>query len=284
MKKKNVLFSGVAALTLFLAACGSSDSNTDSAADTASSDNETVKIGVVSEVEVEVWEDVASRLDAKGIELEIVQFTDYVQPNVALENGDIDLNAFQHVAYLEDFNANNESDLTPIGFTYVSPLGLYSEKVTDYADIAEDARIAIPNDVTNGGRALLLLQAIGLIELDEAKGTTPTVNDIIENPKNINFEELDAAQIARSLQDVDAAVINTNYATDSGLNPKEDALFLDTDNIASVADVYKNIIAARSEDIDNETYKQVVAEYQTSETAALLDDVTAGNDVPAWEQ
>ena len=282
MKKKNVLFSGVAALTLFLAACGSSDSNTDSAADTTASDAEAVKIGVVSEVEV--WEDVASRLEAKGIELEIVQFSDYVQPNVALENGAIDLNAFQHVAYLEDFNANNESDLTPIGFTYVSPLGLYSEKVTDYADIAEDASIAIPNDVTNGGRALLLLQAIGLIKVDEAKGTTPTVNDIIENPKNISFEELDAAQIARSLQDVDAAVINTNYATDSGLNPKEDALFLDTDNIASVADVYKNIIAARSEDIDNETYKQVVAEYQTSETAALLDDVTAGNDVPAWEQ
>ena len=96
-----------------------------------------MKIGVVSEVEVEVWEDVASRLDAKGIELEIVQFSDYVQPNVALENGDIDLNAFQHVAYLEDFNANNKSDLTPIGFTYVSPLGLYSEKVTDYADIAD---------------------------------------------------------------------------------------------------------------------------------------------------
>jgi D-methionine transport system substrate-binding protein len=201
-----------------------------------------------------------------------------------LENSDIDMNSFQHVAYLEDLKANNESDLTPIGFTYVSPLGLYSEKVTDYADIAEDARIAIPNDVTNGGRALLLLQAIGLIKVDEAKGTTPTVNDIIENPKNISFEELDAAQIARSLQDVDAAVINTNYATDSGLNPKEDALFLDTDNIASVADVYKNIVAARSEDVDNETYKQVVAEYQTSETAALLDDVTAGNDVPAWEQ
>ena len=114
--------------------------------------------------------------------------------------------------------------------------------------------------------------------------STPTVNDITENPKNISFEELDAAQVARSLPDVDAAIINTNYATDSGLNPKEDALFLDTDNIASVADVYKNIVAARSEDVDNETYKQVVAEYQTSETAALLDDVTEGNDVPAWEQ
>ena len=284
MKKKSVLFSGVAALTLFLAACGSSDSNTDSAADTASSDNETVKIGVVSEVEVDVWEDVASRLKDKGIELEIVQFTDYVQPNVALENGDIDLNAFQHVAYLEDFNANNKSDLTPFGFTYVSPLGLYSEKVTDYADIADGAKIAIPNDVTNGGRALLLLQAIGLIKVDEAKGTTPTVSDITENPKNISFEELDAAQVARSLPDVDAAIINTNYATDADLNPKEDALFLDTDNIASVADVYKNIVAARAADVDNETYKQVVAEYQTSETAAILDDVTEGNDVPAWEQ
>jgi len=283
MKKKNVLFSGVAALTLFLAACGGSETTTDSSAEGTATEKENVKIGVVSEVEVEVWEDVASRLNEQGIDLEIVQFSDYVQPNVALENGDIDLNAFQHVAYLEDFNANNDSDLTHIGFTYVSPLGLYSEKVTDYKDLTEGAKITIPNDVTNGGRALLLLQAIGLIKVDEAKGTTPTTNDITENPKNITFEELDAAQVARSLPDVDAAIINTNYATDSGLNPKEDALFLDTDNIAAVADVYKNVIAARSEDAENATYKKVVAEYQSEATAAKIDEVTAGNDVPAWE-
>ena len=245
---------------------------------------ETLTVAATPVPHAEILEFVKPALAKEGVDLKVKVFTDYVQPNVALENGDIDLNAFQHVAYLEDFNANNESDLTPIGFTYVSPLGLYSETVTDYADIADGAKIAIPNDVTNGGRALLLLQATGLIKVDEAKGTTPTVNDITENPKNISFEELDAAQVARSLPDVDAAIINTNYATDSGLNPKEDALFLDTDNIASVADVYKNIVAARSEDVDNETYKQVVAEYQTAETAALLDDVTEGNDVPAWEQ
>lgn len=283
MKKKSLLFSGVAALTLFLAACGGGNTTADSSKGAATSDAKAVKIGVVSEVEVDVWKDVASRLKDQGIDLEIVQFSDYVQPNVALTNGDIDLNAFQHIAYLEDFNASNNSDLTPIGFTYISPLGLYSEKVTDYKDIPEGAKITIPNDVTNGGRALLLLQAIGLIKLDEAKGTTPTVNDITENPKNVTFEELDAAQVARSLPDVDAAVINTNYATDSGLNPKEDSLFLDTDNIAAVADVYKNVVAARAEDADNATYKKIVAEYETDATAAKIEEVTKGNDVPAWK-
>lgn len=279
MNKKLISLSS-AALVLFLGACGNT-----SDADSASSTEEVVEVsvGVVSEVEVDVWEDVKERLVAENIDLKIEQFTDYVQPNVALSDGSLDLNAFQHVAYLEEFNANNGSDIVPIGFTYVSPLGLYSDSVDDYADIPEGAEIAIPNDVTNGGRALLLLQAIDLITLDEAAGTNATVNDITDNPKNITFTELDASQTARSLGDVDAAIINTNYATDSGLNPSEDALFLDTDNIAEVSEIYKNVVATRSEDKDNATYLKVVEAYQSEETAAKLEEVTKGNDVPAWE-
>ncbi|UJF15904.1 MetQ/NlpA family ABC transporter substrate-binding protein [Jeotgalibaca sp. MA1X17-3] len=274
MKKKNVYVTLVAACSLFLAACGSS---------TTADEATKVSVGVVSEVEVDVWKDVKKRLEDKNIDLTIETFSDYPQVNLALADGSLDLNAFQHVAYLEDFNTSNDGEITPIGFTYVSPLGLYSDRIEDYNELSDGAEIALPNDVTNGGRGLLLLQALDLITLDESKGTNPTVNDITENPKNLKFVELDAAQIARSLQDVDAAIINTNYATDSGLNPKEDALYLDTDSISDVSEIYKNVIAARVEDKDNDIYKTVVEEYQTQETADLLDEISKGNDVPAWE-
>ena len=271
----NKKFLGLTAgLALFLAACGS---------ETATEESTKVSVGVVSEVEVEVWEDVKERLVDQGIELTIEQFGDYVQPNLVAQAGDIDINAFQHVAYLESFNADNDGDLTHIGYTYVSPLGLYSEKVEDYAGLADGAEIIIPNDVTNGGRALLLLQAIDLITLDDAAGTEPTLNDITDNPKNLVITELDASQTARSLPDVDAAIINTNFATDAGLVPSEDALFLDTDNISEVSEIYKNVIATRADDADNETYLKVVAEYQTEATAKKLEEVTQGNDVPAWD-
>lgn len=271
-----------ASVALFLAACGSEGATNESTAGTTEEPVE-VSVGVVSEVEVEVWEDVKERLVDQGIELKIEQFGDYVQPNLAAQSGDVDLNAFQHVAFLESFNADNDGSLVQIGYTYISPLGLYSDKVEDFADLADGAEIAIPNDVTNGGRALLLLQSLELITLDEAAGTEPTVDDITENPKNLKITELDASQTARSLPDVDAAVINTNFASDSGLVPSEDALFLDTDNIAEVNEIYKNVIATREEDADNEAYLKVVAEYQSEETAPKLEEVTKGNDVPAWD-
>ena len=285
MKKKSLLGGIILSASLFLAACGNTGSTTASSeavSSSAATEPTTVKIGLVSESAVEIWEAVADRLEKQNIDLEIVKFTDYNQPNIALQNGDIDLNAFQHVAFLEDYNANNNADLTPIGFTFVSPLGIYSDKYTDYKEIKDGDTIAIPNDVTNGGRALLLLQAIDLIKLDNATGTTPTVSDIVENPKNLNIQELDAAQLPRSLQDVGAAVINTNFAVDAGLVPTEDALYLDTENIQKVLDIYKNVVAARAEDVDNEVYKKVVAEYQTEETKALIAETTKNTDIPAW--
>lgn len=236
MKKRIGLITLAAAFIFILGACGTK--GTGDKADKV----EKVKIGVVSESAIEIWKDVAKRLKDQNIDLEVVEFTDYNQPNIALKNGDIDLNAFQHVAFLEDFNKNNDADLTPIGFTFVSPLGIYSEKIKDIKELKDGDSIAIPNDVTNGGRALLLLQALDLIKLD-TKAASPTVNDITENTKNIQIKELDAAQTARSLQDVAAAVVNTNYAVDAGFSPKKDALYLDTDNISEVKDIYKNVIA-----------------------------------------
>lgn len=276
MKKRIGLITLAAAFIFILGACGAK--GTADKADKV----EKVKIGVVSESAIEIWKDVAKRLKDQNIDLEVVEFTDYNQPNIALKNGDIDLNAFQHVAFLEDFNKNNDADLTPIGFTFVSPLGIYSEKIKDIKELKDGDSIAIPNDVTNGGRALLLLQALDLIKLD-TKAASPTVNDITENPKNIQIKELDAAQTARSLQDVAAAVVNTNYAVDAGFSPKKDALYLDTDNISEVKDIYKNVIAARKADKDNKVYKKVVAEYQTEATKKLIDSTTNGTDIPIWD-
>lgn len=276
MKKRIGLITLAAAFIFILGACGAK--GTGDKADKV----EKVKIGVVSESAIEIWKDVAKRLKDQNIDLEVVEFTDYNQPNIALKNGDIDLNAFQHVAFLEDFNKNNDADLTPIGFTFVSPLGIYSEKIKDIKELKDGDSIAIPNDVTNGGRALLLLQALDLIKLD-TKAASPTVNDITENTKNIQIKELDAAQTARSLQDVTAAVVNTNYAVDAGFSPKKDALYLDTDNISEVKDIYKNVIAARKADKDNKVYKKVVAEYQTEATKKLIDSTTNGTDIPIWD-
>ncbi len=276
MKKRIGLITLAAAFIFILGACGAK--GTGDKADKV----EKVKIGVVSESAIEIWKDVAKRLKDQNIDLEVVEFTDYNQPNIALKNGDIDLNAFQHVAFLEDFNKNNDADLTPVGFTFVSPLGIYSEKIKDIKELKDGDSIAIPNDVTNGGRALLLLQALDLIKLD-TKAASPTVNDITENTKNIQIKELDAAQTARSLQDVAAAVVNTNYAVDAGFSPKKDALYLDTDNISEVKDIYKNVIAARKADKDNKVYKKVVAEYQTEATKKLIDSTTNGTDIPIWD-
>ncbi|MDT2768261.1 MetQ/NlpA family ABC transporter substrate-binding protein [Globicatella sulfidifaciens] len=245
-------------------------------------DGETVKVGVASDDEIEVWEFVAELAEKEGITLEVELFNDYVQPNVAVASGDLDLNAFQHVAYLEEWNKENDEDLQPIGYTYVSPLGAYSENVTSLDELAEGAVVAIPNDPTNGGRALLLLEQAGVIEVDDAAGVLPTLKDITKNDKKLEFKELDAAQVAVSLPDVDAAIINTNYALDHDLSIEEDAIFADTEDLAKVNEVYKNVVVTRKDDVENELYKHIVELYQSEEVAEKITEVTDGANVAAW--
>lgn len=245
-------------------------------------DGETVKVGVASDDEIEVWEFVAELAEKEGITLEVELFNDYVQPNVAVASGDLDLNAFQHVAYLEEWNKENDEDLQPIGFTYVSPLGAYSEKVSSLDELTEGAVLAIPNDPTNGGRALLLLEQAGVIEVDDAAGVLPTLKDITKNDKKLEFKELDAAQVAVSLPDVDAAIINTNYALDHDLSIEEDAIFVDTEDLAKVNEVYKNVVVTRKDDVENELYKHIVELYQSEEVAEKITEVTDGANVAAW--
>ncbi|MFR9296965.1 MAG: MetQ/NlpA family ABC transporter substrate-binding protein, partial [Aedoeadaptatus pacaensis] len=227
------------------------------------------------------WEKAKETAEKDGVTLDIVVFNDYNTPNDALANGDIDLNAFQHKAFLDDYNKAKNQNLVPIGMTYLSPIGVYSNKVKDLKELTDGAKIAIPNDATNGGRALIVLEQAGVITLKDDAGLTPTVKDIKDNPKNVQIDELDAAQVARSLRDVDAAVINGNMAVDAGLDPREDPIFVEEmgESIAP----YINYVVAREEDKDNELYKKVVGYYQQDNVDELLQELYKGSQYAAWK-
>ncbi len=241
---------------------------------------ETVKLGVVGD-DQRLWEKAAELAAKDGIKIELVHFSDYNTPNDALVNGDVDLNAFQHKAFLDAYNASKNTDLVPIGRTFISPIGAYSDKIKDLKDVPQNGKISIPNDTTNGGRSLFLLEAAGLIKLKDDVGVSPTKDDIVENPKNITIDELDAAQVARTLPDVDAAVINTNLAIDAGLSPKDDAIFMEPVNENSAP--YINYVVTRAEDKDNELYKKVASYYRTPEVKELNDSLYEKTQLMAWE-
>lgn len=278
MKKWIKLATAGLAVLAFAAGCGNGGTST-SGSD-SSEEEVTVKLGVIG-ADTDVWDSVQERLKDEGINLEYVKFTEYSQPNTALANGDIDINSFQHQYFLDNFNAEHDTDLVSIGNTVNAPLGIYSDKLTSVDELEDGGIVAIPNDVTNGGRALLLLQTAGLITVDEAKSQAPTVSDITSNPKNLVIEELEASQTARALQDVDISVINSGMAVDAGFIPTEDAIYLEP--VDDTSRPYVNIIAARSEDAENEVYKKIVAAYQTDETAKVIEETSKGSSIPAWE-
>lgn len=275
MKKISSFLLG-AALLLAITGCSSGNAKSDA----KDKDQQVVKLGVIG-ADTDVWDGVKDRLSKEGIDLEYVKFSDYNQPNAALSDGSIDLNSFQHQFFLDNYNKEHGTDLVSIGNTVSAPLGIYSDKIKDLKEIKEGDKLAIPNDVTNGGRALLLLQSAGLIKVDEAAGQTPTVSDITDNPLQLEISELDASQTARSLSDVTISVINSGMAVDAGLTPKKDAIFLEP--VDERAKPYVNIIVARKEDEDNKVYQKVVAAYQTEETAKAIDETSKGSNIPAWE-
>ena len=235
-----------------------------------------IKIGVVGSIYEDLWAPAQKALKAEGINLKIVQFSDYVTPNNALNNGEIDLNAFQHRIYLENDAGSHGYDIKLIGNTFIIPLNLYSSKVKSVAELKNGATIAIPNDVTNGGRAIKVLAAAGLIKLSASAGFNPTVADIVENPKNIVIKELAANTIPSALADVDAAIVNGNYALDFGIKT-ESAIFKDT----SVDEKqYWNLIAARNADLKDpekvEIFRKVVKAFQTKETEDVFNKTYGG--------
>ncbi|GIH73785.1 MetQ/NlpA family ABC transporter substrate-binding protein [Planobispora longispora] len=229
MRRFFAVASAATALALALTACGSTGSGTsESTGAAAPAAGEVLKVGATPVPHAAILKFVKDNLAAEqGLNLEIVEFTDYVQPNVQLDDGQLGANFFQHRPYLDDFNASKGTKLTYVKDVHLEPLGLYSKKIKAAAELADGATVAVPNDATNLGRALKLLADNGVITLKEGVGTAATERDVAANPKNLTFQPLEAAQLPRSLEDVDAAVINGNYAIEGGLKPATDALVLE---------------------------------------------------------
>lgn len=275
MKKRNVIAALLSVFILTTAtACGKSAKENDK-------DKNVVKVGVVGESN-EMWEPVIKELAKEGIEIKLISFTDYTTPNRALNDGETDLNAFQHYAYLNEEVKNNGYKIESIGDTFISAMNIYSNKVSKVSDIGEGSKIAVPNDATNEGRALKVLEAAGLIKLKPEAGDSPEKTDIIENKLNLELVEVDAANVYSLLPDVTAAVINCNYALDNGLNPGKDAIFQDDVKIYSGKN-YVNLIAVRTEDANNDTYKKIVKAYQSQAVKDVFADKFKGAYIPAWE-
>ena len=283
MKNKTFLATMTLSASLFLAACGNAASDSSSDSSTADA-NEPVKVtlGVVGEVN-EPWDYVIEELKEKeNIEVELVKFTDYTTPNNALAEGEIDLSSFQTEIFMDNYNRDHGTELTTIGYTVMAPLGLYSDKITDISELKDGDTIAIPNDVSNEGRALILLQTAGLIKLDPEAGLVPTTEDVVENRLNLQFQTLESNQTARALQDVTASVINSGMAVDAGFIPSEDAVFLEP--VTEDSKPYYNVIAALSEDVDNEVFQTIVAYYQSEGTAKVIEESSKGSQFPVWDE
>lgn len=260
----------VAVPVLTLAACGNK---------TSASKDKVVKVGIMSN-DKEIWQDIQARLKKQNVQIKLVEFTDYNRPNQALEDGDIQLNSFQHHAFLDEWNQAHGDHIVSIGNTYIGPMRAYSDSIKSLKDLKKGDTVSVPNDASNEGRALLLLQQNGLITI-KAGVANPTIRDIKTNKLNLKFTELDAAQTARSLKDVDAAVVNNDIAAAAKLVPKD---AIATEKITKASKPWINFIAAKSKaDAKNKTYQKIVKAYQTKRTATLLNKYYKGSTVPAWD-
>lgn len=239
-----------------------------------------VKVGASVTPHAEILNAVKDELKAAGYDLEVVEFTDYVLPNTALEQGDLDANYFQHTPYLENFNEENGTHLAAVGKIHYEPFGIYAGKTSDLSAIPDGGSIAIPNDGTNEARALLLLEAQGLIKLKEGITFTATVLDIAENPKNLSIKEIEAAQLARSLQDVDAAVINGNYAIQAGLKVKDALAIEDKDSIAD--DTYANVLVVKEGHENDDATKALLAALQSDTAKKFMEEKYEGAVIAAF--
>ncbi|EPI37104.1 MetQ/NlpA family ABC transporter substrate-binding protein [Enterococcus faecalis] len=258
----------IISVVLILVACGNSNH-----------EMRVVKIGLVGEKN-EPWEYVKKKLEKENIELKLIKFTDYRQPIVALEEGDIDLHSALTEIYMDNINKESGYTNTTIAYTTLNPLGIYSEKIKDIKELKDGSEVAIPNDVSNESRALLLLQTAGLIKVDKSKGLLPSVSDITENTKQLKIKTLDSGQTARAMSDVEISLINNDKAVDAGLTPTEDAIFLEP--VSDSSKPYYNVIAARKKEQKNELYKKVVAAYQTDEVKKIIEESTKKSSIPVW--
>ena len=224
-----------------------------------------LKIGVTAGPHAQIFEQVKKIAEKDGLKIQIVEFSDYIQPNAALAAGDLDANSYQHKPFLDQQVKDRGYKLVSVGYTVNYPIGIYSKKVKDLKDLKEGARFGIPNDPTNGGRVLLVLQDLGLIKLKPEAGLKATPLDVTDNPKKIKFVELEAAQLPRSLDDLDVSAINTNFALSAGLNPQKDAIAQE-----NAKSPYVNILVVREQDKDKPWVAKLVKAYHSDEVRKFI--------------
>ena len=287
MKKRVLALALACAVSLsLLAGCGNGDSGNSSAPagsdsgaeNSAAAENVTIRVGASPAPHAEILEQVVDVLAEQGITLEIETINDYNTPNDGVEDGSLDANYFQHITYMNGYNADNGTHLVSVGEIHYEPLGLYAGKTDSIDALPDGAQIAVPNDTTNEARALLLLEQEGLLTLAEGAGINATVLDIVDNPKNLEFVELEAAQIPTRLADVDMAVINGNYAMGAGMSIA-DALAIEA-NDGTAATAYANVVAVKEGNEDNEAILALVAALQSEEIRAWMEEEYQGAVVP----
>lgn len=252
------------------------EDSTEETTDAATGELEVLKVGASITPHAEILAQVKDTLAQEGYDLQIVEYNDYVLPNTALEDGELDANFFQHQPYLDDFNAENGTHLVSVAAVHFEPFGLYAGKTDSIANLKDGATVAVPNDTTNEARALLLLEAQGLIKLKEGAGLTATVLDIEENPLNLEIKEIEAAQLVRSLPDVDIAAINGNYAAEGGLNVADAIAVEASDSLA--ADTYANVIVVKEGNENSEKTQALVGAVLSDGVKSYIEE-TYGNAV-----
>lgn len=282
MKKLLLTLLSLTAVASLLTACNQKTEETGAQARSAASNTPvvsktTIKVAATPVPHAEILAVVKPILEKEGVDLQIVQMTDYVRPNLALDEKDVDANYMQHKPYLDDFVQKRGLKLTSIANVHVEPMGIYSKKITSLNDVGDGATVTIPNDATNGGRALLLLQKAGLLKLKDNAGVAATVNDIVDNPKNLKITALEAPQLPRTLNDATLAVINTNFAMEANLVPTKDALFIEQKDSP-----YANILVVRSGDENRPEIVKLKQALTSPEVKKFIEEKYKGAIIPAF--
>ncbi|GIP40061.1 TonB-dependent receptor [Paenibacillus sp. J31TS4] len=286
MKKSLLLvFTLVFSLSLVLAGCGSKSNDSGSAGTSPSPSASAggsaapvkLKVGATARPHAEILNFLKPQLEKQGVQLEVKEYTDYVQPNVQLNDKELDANFFQHQQYLDQFNKDRKTKLVKVVGVHIEPLGAYSKKIKAISELKDGAKVAIPNDVTNAGRALGLLEQNGLLKLKEGVGSSATIKDIVDNPKKLEVKELEAALLPRVIDEFDLAIINTNFALNANLQPTKDALFMEKSDSP-----YVNILVSREDNKDSEAMKKLAAALTSSETKKFIEEKYKGEVLPAF--
>ena len=278
MKKRSILTAIIAGIvSIGLIGCGNSEGSSNDSS--SNGDDKVIKVGVSPVPHEEIMEVAKPLLEAKGYTVEIVEFTDYVLPNTALESGEIDANYFQHIAYLNSFNADNGTHLTYTAEIHLEPMGAFSKKYKTVDEVEEGAVVAVPDDPSNEARALRVLAAAGLIEVND--GELITTADITSNPKNLEFKELEAATLPRVLEDVDIAVINGNYALEAGLDVNNDAFYAEDKNVESLKE-RRNVLAVKEGNENTQKIKDLTEALTSEEVRDFINEKYKGAVVPVF--